>query len=259
MVHTLTSTIDWCEENFVYHDEVAEWWNSTSALVYIGLGLLGIYNAFQRPALQKEFIFFYICQLMVGVGTMWFHGRLTYEGQMYDEVWMLVLLAHGTYLLCGDKYPRIGYVAALVVIVVSYLHITEGYVALFQITFIASGFALNYIGFKRIDALQWPKERKDNIFYAFRRMFFVTLLGLALWATDLTLCDAYYKHIWNPQLHAIFHIVTAYSLYGYGVCFYVVMSPEEGHFHDYVFGLLPAFCPGSVLRSCLKKDTAKAA
>jgi hypothetical protein len=94
---------------------------------------------------------------------------------MYDEVWMLILLAQGTYLLCNDKFPQIGYVAAVIVAIVSYMHIKEGYVALFQSTFIGSGFALTFIGFKRIEALQWPKERKDNLFFAMKRMFIATL------------------------------------------------------------------------------------
>lgn len=243
MVHEITSTIDWCEDNFVYHDEVAEWWNSVSALVYVGLGFLGIYNACQMNGMVKKIDFSLnaICRLMVGVGTVWFHGRLTYTGQMYDEVWMLIMLAYGAYQLLKEEYPNIAYMFALPVIIFSYLHINEGYVHLFRSVFAINGIILHAIFYMRIKAntKSWEARRRRNVYQAAWVMACITIAGTFLWVTEELLCRKYYKAIFNPQLHAIFHCLTAYSLHGYSVIFHLLLATKGESWFAYKFGFLP--------------------
>jgi len=267
MVHEITSTIDWCEDNWVYHDEVAEWWNTVSSLFYIGLPLLGIYNACKLGGMQLkiEFVLNAICRMMVGIGTAWFHGRLTYAGQMYDEIWMLIMLGYGAYQLNKKEYPNIGYLFALPVITFSYFHIYEGYVKLFQCTFLLAGILLHTSFCLRLksNTAHWSAKKKQNIERASLIMALVTIFGCSLWLTEELFCKSWYKAIFDPHLHAFFHLLTAYSLHGYTVIFHLLLAKEEGYF-AYKFGFFPYVstqpsASGKLMKGKDKRPVGKAA
>lgn len=42
MTRPITSTLDWCEENYVWHPLVAEFWNTVSSLAFVAMGLFGL-------------------------------------------------------------------------------------------------------------------------------------------------------------------------------------------------------------------------
>ena len=83
-----TSTIDWCEENYVISTYIAEALNTTTNSVFIALATFAIYHAFHNK-LEPRFIFTAFGFLLVGVGSWLFHMTLRYHFQLLDELPMI--------------------------------------------------------------------------------------------------------------------------------------------------------------------------
>ncbi|KAI6651458.1 hypothetical protein LOD99_5066 [Oopsacas minuta] len=84
-----TSTLDWCEENYIVLFYVAEFWNTISNVLLVILPLCLIYSYY----IQK-FAFIHILAVSsvftVGIGSVLFHATLLYHMQMMDELPMLI-------------------------------------------------------------------------------------------------------------------------------------------------------------------------
>lgn len=95
---TPTSSIDWCESNYVVHRSVAEFWNTISN---VGLILAGCIGAYLKLKEKLEFRFvildFYI--LSIGLGSAMFHATLLFHSQLADELPMVWEILHWTYVI----------------------------------------------------------------------------------------------------------------------------------------------------------------
>lgn len=84
----ITSTIDWCEENYVVTNYIAEFWNTISNIVMIVppvfLAVLAL-----KQKLEARLVMCNISLLMVGVGSWCFHMTLLYSMQLLDELPMI--------------------------------------------------------------------------------------------------------------------------------------------------------------------------
>lgn len=83
-----TSTIDWCEENYVVSSFVAEALNTTTNAFFMGLAVFAIYHAHNNK-LETRFKLTAFGFLLVGVGLWLFHMTLRYEYQLLDELPMI--------------------------------------------------------------------------------------------------------------------------------------------------------------------------
>ncbi|XP_072035039.1 alkaline ceramidase 3-like [Amphiura filiformis] len=85
-----TSTLDWCEENYVVSYYIAEFWNTVSNLALILPPLITI-ASFTKYQQQIETRYYVACILMtiVGIGSWCFHMTLLFEMQMLDELPMI--------------------------------------------------------------------------------------------------------------------------------------------------------------------------
>lgn len=81
----VTSTLDWCEENYIVTPYVAEIWNSLSNGVFLLWPLLGILSCYKTSA-EKRFWLSYAALMIIGTGSFLFHGTLRFEMQLLDEV-----------------------------------------------------------------------------------------------------------------------------------------------------------------------------
>eukprot|EP00158_Paraphelidium_tribonemae_P007441 Partr_v1_DN28244_c4_g1_i2_m76028 putative alkaline ceramidase len=80
-----TSTLDWCEENYVVMHYIAEFWNTISNGSFMLLALLGVYR-WWRFGLELRFLVAYLSLFVIGVGSAFFHATLLYEMQLLDEL-----------------------------------------------------------------------------------------------------------------------------------------------------------------------------
>lgn len=83
-----TSTIDWCEENYVVSPFVAEALNTITNAVFIALAVFAIVSTY-RNHLELRFQLLAFGFLLVGIGLWLFHMTLRYEYQLLDELPMI--------------------------------------------------------------------------------------------------------------------------------------------------------------------------
>jgi len=84
-----SSTLDWCEENYLHSDYIAEFYNSLTCLSFIFLSIFGIIKTRKIKEVSFRFILSYILLGVVGLGSIAFHSTLRYEMQLLDELPML--------------------------------------------------------------------------------------------------------------------------------------------------------------------------
>ncbi|KAJ3264468.1 Alkaline ceramidase 3 [Chytriomyces hyalinus] len=84
-----TSTLDWCEENYVVTPLIAEFWNATSNLFFILLTVVGLFSVHELGVTEARVYLSLWSIGAVGMGSFLFHSSLWYETQMMDELPMI--------------------------------------------------------------------------------------------------------------------------------------------------------------------------
>lgn len=75
----LSSSIDWCEENYVQNEYIAEYVNSMSSLIMCYIGIYGMIH-------YEKVAFLFIMLVIIGFASFVFHATLSEFGQMFDEI-----------------------------------------------------------------------------------------------------------------------------------------------------------------------------
>ena len=70
-----TSTIDWCEHNYVHSFYIAEFWNTLSNLSFVLLGIYGLSHSIKH-GFEWRFHAQFIAVIITGIGSAMFHGTL---------------------------------------------------------------------------------------------------------------------------------------------------------------------------------------
>eukprot|EP00794_Sanderia_malayensis_P011350 gene11350-12534_t len=89
-----TSTIDWCEENYVVTSLIAEFWNTISNWIMIIPPVIAAFISWKNQ-LESRIVFAHLSIAMVGLGSFAFHCTLLYNMQLLDELPMI----YGTCIL----------------------------------------------------------------------------------------------------------------------------------------------------------------
>ncbi|CAG8466811.1 6315_t:CDS:2 [Acaulospora morrowiae] len=214
-----TSSVDWCENNYEYSHYIAEFWNTFSSLAMIIFGEAGA-----RMNLCEGFRFKLAFRLIsvVGVGSLLFHATLTSEMQALDEVpmvWSALTLVHP---LIESIYGPQGYwlpIAQVIHAILCTLAVTIAKGDMQFIFFHMSFGSLELLSLylmHRIYSLK--KSSHPAVKYLFERGVIIYSLAIAIWLTDLYMCDYVNggeKSIlpFNPQLHSIWHLLASFGLY----------------------------------------------
>ncbi|KAI8874287.1 alkaline phytoceramidase, partial [Ramicandelaber brevisporus] len=94
-----TSTINWCEEDYIESKFLAEKWNTVSNLGFLCLALFGL-RCVHDGRLERRFAILYLGLALVGFGSWWFHMTLWRVMQVYfDELPMLIVGAIFAYVV----------------------------------------------------------------------------------------------------------------------------------------------------------------
>ena len=71
----VTSSIDWCEKNYVYSPYIAEFYNTISNIPTIVLTIIGLIVALSQ-GFEKRFTVLHLSNMVLALGSILFHGTL---------------------------------------------------------------------------------------------------------------------------------------------------------------------------------------
>lgn len=247
----ITSSVDWCEENYAHSPYIAETYNSLSSLVLCFCGIYGIIVHYKY--LNAPFLFLYLATVVIGLGSFAFHASLLRESQALDEVPMLYSALSFDFILLSSLYnPTKFYSNLLAIAMICYAIISTLLVTLltgnaqfytFHITFGLAAHPGTYLFY-----LLSLKSKNPMLPSLYRKGLLSILSAVACWFIDLLLC----KYVnagsnsmlpFNPQFHAIWHVGAAICLYYYSMILIVDWIDSSSQFgrggivHD--FGIFP--------------------
>ena len=113
-----SSTVDWCEDNYIWSSYIAEWWNTLSSFSLLFEGIFFILYSTYGTVSDKELQIFGGWFIIIGIGSIIFHGMLSVFGQFLDEcsichlLWYLFSIIFGwkNTMACHNKYLSNGYI-----------------------------------------------------------------------------------------------------------------------------------------------------
>ena len=214
-----SSTIDWCENNYVISSSICEFMNSISSFAYIYLAFFGvcyfpgissIKNKYKDDnfldmikyyslynGLYSYYLTIYYIYLLLGLFTLEFHVKLSFLGQVLDEISIMVLLL---VLNLDAKISKKRIVN--ITIISGIMLIYPGY----------NIYLLLGIGITRwLQLYKTISHNKDiESIYFFIVASFYNLVAIFFWGIDIGLCNHLYI-----STHFIWHIFSALTLYYY--------------------------------------------
>jgi dihydroceramidase len=243
-----TSTIDWCEPNYQKSHYVAELANTVSNLSFVMLGLLGAYHESGQRS-KRSFIWMYLTISCIGLGSMAFHGTLTFLGQALDELPMVWFLLGCIYVQNHDLFatPKLRRTvqATLWIYAMGYsiIHLWMGLTTAFQVHF-GTLVAFMLLGCCR---KMCKFELTDEVKHVIKLPSIAGISAFAFWLIDYHGCEyfrwAHANNIWyiNPHGHVIWHILMGYAAFCMVVAFRLMdcMSSGKQFRIEYRYGLLP--------------------
>ncbi|RKO92614.1 ceramidase, partial [Blyttiomyces helicus] len=221
-----TSTLDWCEENYILSSWLAEAWNASSNIFFQILPLIGLVSVWKTHA-EARFAVAYVALMLTGVGSFLFHGTLLYSAQLLDELPMVFGGCVSVYVqlqMWGTPRHRPLTVALLALYGLStaliYLYLRAP--IFFQSSFgILTFFQVLLNGVNVAWAAAAYPAHKRTLWGGFAAGVGAFLAAYALWTLDQKLCPtlqstrAVLGYPLSPllELHAWWHVLTAFAGY----------------------------------------------
>lgn len=250
-----TSTIDWCEENYVVSFFIAEFINTLSNSFFILLAVYAMSSSIKNR-FELRFTLISFGFALVGIGSWLFHMTLKYEYQLLDELPMIYATCIPLWsVFSEDKSQSMSWAIGWSIVIGSnlltaiYLHFKDPTIhqvayALINVLIIIRSHLLT---------LKYVKNEADR-----KRLFKIMVSGVAtfltgyfLWNLDVHFCSSWIgirRVLGIPlgflfELHGWWHILT-----GTGVYYYVVyleylrlfiIKRENEYLYIERFGFLP--------------------
>ncbi|RIB02407.1 alkaline ceramidase [Gigaspora rosea] len=216
-----TATLDWCEENYLVNEYIAEFINTTTNLTFFCLCFFGIYTTV-KYGLEKRFILAYAGILLVGIGSWCFHMTLLYQFQLLDELPMIYgtcILMHNIFET-GPKrkyglYLPLALITYAISITIMYLYVV---IPIFhQITYAMLVTVLNFRSYYIVDKLPKDSQLRTSMQSLLFKSWTIFGLGFLAWNFDNIACDylrSARQKVGRPtsyllEFHGWWHIFTA--------------------------------------------------
>ena len=217
-----TSSIDWCERNYVLTPYLAEFCNSISSLSMCLFSLLLLIEGFINK-IEKRFVLMSISFGIVGIGSFYFHGTLTFIGQMFDELPMVYSMIIWFFILFRMNYfhSHHFYSDQFILFLIfysifwTYIHTLKSFVVIFQIHFglMVLGGILKLINLYKNDFFY-----SSSIKYLMLSYILLIIPAIIVWIIDQHYCEKLNEMSLNPQFHAWWHLICAYDCHIGIVC-----------------------------------------
>jgi len=221
------------------------------------LVLIGLLGMFLHPWAEKRFHAAFLAIIVVGLGSVAFHGTLQKASQALDEVPMLYTAFAFVYITLCQRYnlkaSQRHYLALGLIshaVITTYLVTAfEGYLqfVLFHVSFGTAEFfsIIQMIIIYRAQRGYHGGQAK----LIFKRGLILYISAFAFWLADMMGCE--YVNPWystailplNPQFHAWWHIVVSLGLYS--LALYTLFHRMQTSFSErqpkivYFLGIIP--------------------
>ncbi|KAJ3147820.1 Alkaline ceramidase 3 [Geranomyces variabilis] len=219
----VTSSIDWCEENYIVSRVVAEFWNSLSNAGFFVLPFIGLFFCI-RTKPELRFYLSHLALMVVGFGSFCFHSTLKHEAQLLDELPMTVATCLYTWIYLDMFRAKSSQanmaILALVGVLTSAAYLLLKEPVVFQVLFgtlLVTQLSLGLRNVRRITRTH-PSESRDFWTMAVLSVSSI-VLAFVLWNIDQAQCGALqttrnsigYPFRVGLELHAWWHALSAYS------------------------------------------------
>lgn len=253
-----TSTIDWCEENYVVLSYIAEALNTITNLGFILLAGFAIYHA-STNRLEPRFVFTALGFLLVGVGLWLFHMTLRYEFQLLDELPMIYATCIPFWLVFSEfKTPLqsvgvgVGIFMAANLLTAVYLHLKNPTIHQAAYALLNAGIIFKLIALTRLHVKD-PVAR-SQLFCTMTFGIAIFGLGYLVWNLDIHFCTQVrsVRRDWGMPYgfvlegHGWWHLFTGIGVYFYLVyeeylrCF--LTGTEQFFVFKWTWGLPLVYC-----------------
>ncbi|KAJ1799844.1 hypothetical protein LPJ59_001544 [Coemansia sp. RSA 2399] len=216
----VTSSVDWCEENYEWTPFIAEFFNSWSSLAMV---VLGEACARMNTTGNSAFTLLGRAITVVGIGSWLFHATLKYSTQMTDELPMLWAISIACYIAITMQYNvnRLVFRNALTLWTLLVTLLTAGFggkvqFLLFQFSFNGLSLVMGYLCWRGKKDLEFA--RMGHVADLFAAGIKLYLAAAVVWLTDTNLCeyingrDSKSVLPVNLQLHAWWHVLASLGL-----------------------------------------------
>ncbi|XP_052207472.1 alkaline ceramidase-like [Diospyros lotus] len=206
----VTSTTDWCEQNYARSPYIAEFYNTISNAPGILLAFIGLVIAL-RQRFEKRFSVLHISNMILAIGSMLFHATLHRVQQQCDEtpmVWEMLLYI---YILYSPDWHYRSTMPTFLFIYGAAFAIVHSKIR-FEI-----GFKVHYVVLCLICIPRMYKYyiyTEDQSAKKLAKLYLITLLLASIcWLCDRLCCKEMYNWNFNPQGHALWHIFLGFNAY----------------------------------------------
>lgn len=234
-LQTLSSSINFCEEDFQSSPYIAEPANTASSLTcYIPLALIGLFSRqLSQHRRSKRFVVIYSTLFAIGVGSMALHALLTAEAQGGDELPMLWFTAAAAFCAMDVILQAQNATTWLIVLVsgsavaatVTYIggrHDFTVFYILFSLYSQTMVFSIIYITF----GIDWEAADQDSGIQFKASVLFPlaiatgwsTMLAIWVWVSEMLFCNTVTKDrafgdvvapfLWNRVVHPMWHFLS---------------------------------------------------
>jgi dihydroceramidase len=253
-----TSSIDFCESNYLVSNHIVEYHNTWSS--FIGILLFGIFGLLKNNHMDEtRNVVSYLILVFTGAGSAGLHGTLHWFFQSADELPMVYLLLSFCFS-CAEydapvgkpNYPQLPkLLGSLTLINTAIYYCFQKFFIVFVISFAAEVFAIFawmvriVYGYKSNKAGQ---EHKRS--YASRRMCNLAWSSIAIgffpcWVYDMLQCKSFImkadESLFGITPHVIWHFGAGFSAYCTILCLECCRMEELNVEYDakFIGGLLP--------------------
>jgi len=221
---TPTASVDWCEKNYEVCHFIAEFWNTITSSFISVLGLVGIYLTL-RERVEKRFAVLYAGIVIIGLGSVAFHGALLLEYQLLDELPMIWTTLAWVYIYRTMQSPRKGLpqdavLAKRLAVFGTLWGIGAPWVHYYAPIVFQSLF-VGLLGYSMLNAHTYWKICKNPTARTMYIFYNITLvLGAAIWLTDTHACNKlhalfgdYWWHKYVGSFHGYWHCLMSVNVY----------------------------------------------
>jgi len=219
-----SSPIDWCEENYDFSPNIAEFINTISNILFILMPplLMHLHTSYAKHC-GKGINIIWLLLIIVGLSSAYFHATLSLLGQLLDELAILWVIMACYWLW----YPQSALPSG-------WKNIPDGR-RKFSNIFIVFAVLTTFLGFIQpvvnafcllllciptlvLMVMQFKEEQTPRMNNLARRSVGIWGLAVTAWVNDRFFCP-YWSSVGFPYLHGVWHITIFLASYSAIVIF----------------------------------------